>query len=66
MLIYLFVTGAFYFLLEGDALLKVVSIPTFLMAGVMLLFEILVQFLQAFVFVLLTASYIAGALADDH
>lgn len=66
MLIYLFVTGAFYFLLEGGALLKVVSIPTFFMAGVMLLFELLVQFLQAFVFALLTASYIAGALADDH
>ncbi len=66
MLIYLFVTGAFYFLLEGDVLLKLVSVPTFLMAGVMLIFELLVQFLQAFVFALLTASYIAGALADDH
>lgn len=66
MLIYLFVTGAFYFLLEGGMLLKLVSLPTFLMAGVMLCFELLVQFLQAFVFVLLTASYIAGALADDH
>ncbi|GAA3611491.1 F0F1 ATP synthase subunit A [Marihabitans asiaticum] len=66
MLIYLFVTGAFYFLIEGDILLKLVSLPTFLMAGVMLVFELLVQFLQAFVFALLTASYIAGALADDH
>lgn len=66
LLIYLFVTGAFYFLIEGDVLLKLVSVPTFLMAGVMLIFELLVQFLQAFVFTLLTASYIAGALADDH
>lgn len=67
MVIYLFVTAGAYFLLEADgALLKVMSVPTFLMAGVMILFEALVQFLQAFVFVLLAASYIAGALADDH
>ena len=32
----------------------------------MLIFELLVQFLQAFVFTLLAASYIAGAVADDH
>jgi F-type H+-transporting ATPase subunit a len=28
--------------------------------------EILVQFLQAYVFVLLNAMYIQGALADEH
>jgi F-type H+-transporting ATPase subunit a len=28
--------------------------------------EILVQFLQAYVFVLLNAMYISGALADEH
>ncbi|MGN7246504.1 F0F1 ATP synthase subunit A [Janibacter anophelis] len=66
MVIYLFVTAGAYFLLDGGVLLKVLSLPTFLMAGVMVLFEALVQFLQAFVFVLLTSSYIAGALADDH
>src|SRR5690606_39180770 len=66
MVIYLFVTGAFYFLLHGDGiLLQALSVPTFLMAGVMVLFEILVQFLQAFVFTLLAASYIAAAVADD-
>ncbi len=67
MVIALFVTGAFFFLLHGDGiLLRVLSLPTFLMAGVMLIFEILVQFLQAFVFALLAASYIAGAVAEDH
>lgn len=66
MLIYLFVTGGFYMLLEGGIGLKFAAVPTFLLAGVMLLFELLVQFLQAFVFALLTASYIAGAVADDH
>ena len=67
MVIYLFVTGAFYFLLHGDGILmQAMSVPTFIMAGAMLIFEILVQFLQAFVFTLLAASYIAGAVADDH
>jgi F-type H+-transporting ATPase subunit a len=32
----------------------------------MTLFEILVEFLQAYVFTLLSALYIGGALADDH
>ena len=67
MVIYLFVSGAFFFLLQGDGvLLRLLSLPTFLMAGVMLVFEILVQFLQAFVFALLAASYIAGAVAEEH
>ncbi len=67
MLIYLFVTAGAYFLLHGDGvLLRVLSLPTFAMAGVMVIFEALIQFLQAYVFTLLTASYIAGALADDH
>ncbi|WEV78341.1 F0F1 ATP synthase subunit A [Janibacter cremeus] len=67
MVIYLFVTGAFFFLLHGDGvLLRLLSLPTFAMAGVMVLFEILVQFLQAFVFALLAASYIAGAVAEEH
>ena len=30
------------------------------------LFELLVEFLQAYIFTLLTALYIAGALADEH
>jgi F-type H+-transporting ATPase subunit a len=32
----------------------------------MTLFEILVEFLQAYVFTLLAALYIAGAVADEH
>jgi F-type H+-transporting ATPase subunit a len=32
----------------------------------MTIFEILVEFLQAYIFTLLTALYIAGALADEH
>jgi F-type H+-transporting ATPase subunit a len=33
---------------------------------VMSFFEILIEFLQAYVFTLLAALYIAGALADEH
>ena len=36
------------------------------MAFVMTLFEVLVEFLQAYIFTLLAATYIAGALADEH
>ena len=30
------------------------------------LFEVIVAILQAYVFVILTASYVQGALADEH
>lgn len=66
MLILLLAGAAGYFLLEGDGIMRLMSVPTYLMAGAMFVFEMLIQFLQAFVFTLLAASYIAGALADDH
>ncbi|MGL5865322.1 MAG: F0F1 ATP synthase subunit A [Dermatophilaceae bacterium] len=65
MLIVLFVSAGAYFLAQGG-LLSAMSLPTFVMAAAMWLFEALVQFLQAYVFTLLAASYIAGAVADDH
>jgi F-type H+-transporting ATPase subunit a len=36
------------------------------MAIVMTLFEALIQLIQAYIFTLLAALYIAGALAEDH
>lgn len=65
MLIVLFVSAGAFFLTQG-VVFKLLAVPTFLMAAVMFVFEALVQFLQAYVFTLLSASYIAGALADDH
>ena len=65
MLIVLFVSAGAFFLTQGIAF-KLLSVPTFVMAAAMFVFEALVQFLQAYVFTLLAASYIAGALADDH
>jgi len=67
LLILLCVTGADYLLFESDK-------PGFWLAGVvtyfggfvMTIFEILVEFLQAYIFTLLSALYIAGSLAEEH
>jgi F-type H+-transporting ATPase subunit a len=67
MLLLVFILGGEYMLLHGSNLfINISSIGSFVMAVVMTFFEILVQFLQAYVFVLLTALYIAGSLADEH
>jgi F-type H+-transporting ATPase subunit a len=44
----------------------VAGVATFFGGFLMTIFEILVEFLQAYIFTLLTALYIAGSLADDH
>jgi F-type H+-transporting ATPase subunit a len=67
LLILLCVTGGEYLLFHSDN-------PAFWAAGVvtfaggllMTVFEILVEFLQAYIFTLLAALYIAGSLADEH
>jgi F-type H+-transporting ATPase subunit a len=66
LLLLLFALGGEHLLLEGEGLTKVLSIGPFAMSFVMTLFEILVEFLQAYIFTLLAALYIAGSLADEH
>ncbi len=66
MLLVVFIVGGYELMMNDSIGLKAVALPAFLMGFVMTLFEALVQFLQAYVFTLLTASYIGGALADDH
>lgn len=67
MLLLVFMLGGGYMLVESDSLfVNVSSIASFALAIVMTFFELLIQFLQAYVFVLLTALYIAGSLADEH
>jgi F-type H+-transporting ATPase subunit a len=39
---------------------------SFVMATVMILFELFVQAVQAYVFVLLACTYVQGALAEHH
>ena len=65
-LIVLFITGGWYMLTSGGILLPVAGAVTWVFGFVMTLFELLVEFLQAYVFTLLTALYIGGAIADDH
>jgi F-type H+-transporting ATPase subunit a len=64
-LIVLFITGGWYMLTSGG-LLVVAGGVTWVFAVVMTLFELLVEFLQAYVFTLLAALYIGGAIADEH
>jgi F-type H+-transporting ATPase subunit a len=65
-LIVLFITGGWYMLTSGGIILPAAGIVTWIFGFVMTLFELLVEFLQAYVFTLLTALYIAGAVADEH
>jgi F-type H+-transporting ATPase subunit a len=66
LLLVLFILGGEHMLLHGGPVLKVMSFGSFAMAIVMTFFELLVQFLQAYIFTLLAALYIAGSLADEH
>ncbi|MCE0763956.1 F0F1 ATP synthase subunit A [Pseudonocardia kujensis] len=67
LLLLLFTLGGEYMLFEaGDWQLKVLSPFAFLMAIVFTFFEAFVQVIQAYIFVMLTASYIGTVLADDH
>jgi len=66
LLLVLFIGGGEYMLRHGAFGVKIAGIGSLGMGFVMTVFEILVQVLQAYIFVLLTAIYIAGALADEH
>ena len=67
LLIAFFSAVAWWFLAEKlTALGAGVGLIGFVMTIVMTAFEIFVQALQAFIFTLLAASYIGGALHPDH
>lgn len=66
LLLAVFIVGGAELFMNDAVGLKLVAIPAWIMAFAMTLFEALVQFLQAYVFVLLAASYFGGALADEH
>ncbi len=66
LLLVLFIGGGEYLLLHGAGGLKVAGVGALGMGFVMTVFEILVQVLQAYIFTLLAALYIAGAVADEH
>ncbi|MFD1826215.1 MULTISPECIES: F0F1 ATP synthase subunit A [Mumia] len=67
LLLILFATGGAYLLLDsGNALYGVVGVLSFLLGIAVSFLELLVMFLQAYVFTLLTAMYIGEAIADEH
>lgn len=65
LLLLVFVLGGDY-LLHGVIGLKLISPFAFAIGIALTFFEFMVQCLQAYIFTLLTALYIAGALADEH
>jgi F-type H+-transporting ATPase subunit a len=65
-LLALCVVGGEYLLFDADGALKIAGVAAFAGGFVMTLFEGFVQFLQSYVFTLLSALYIAGALVDEH
>ncbi|MCI2239302.1 F0F1 ATP synthase subunit A [Paenibacillus sp. TRM 82003] len=66
MLILVLFLGGEHLLLHGEGLLPAAGVVSYLFGLVMSFFELLIQVLQAYIFVLLTATYIAGSLADEH
>jgi F-type H+-transporting ATPase subunit a len=65
LLLLVFILGGDH-LLHGVIGLKLISPFAFGVGIALTFFEFLVQCLQAYIFTLLTALYIAGALADEH
>jgi F-type H+-transporting ATPase subunit a len=65
LLLLVFILGGEH-LLSGVIGLKLVSPFAFIIGIAMTFFEFMVQILQAYIFTLLTALYIAGGLADEH
>ena len=65
LLLLVFFLGGDY-LLQGAIGLKLVAPFAFTLGIVLTFFEFMVQCLQAYIFTLLTAMFIAGALADEH
>lgn len=60
------ILGGEYLLVEKGGALAAVSVVPFAFSIILTFFEAFVQVLQAYVFVLLSALYIAGALAEEH
>jgi F-type H+-transporting ATPase subunit a len=65
LLLAIFAVGTVYLLTVGN--FSVIFAPvSFTMAVIMTFFELLVQVLQAYVFVVLTSTYISGAMSEEH
>jgi F-type H+-transporting ATPase subunit a len=65
LLLLVFIMGGDH-LIKGVIGLKIIAPFSFTLGIVMTFFEFMVQCLQAYIFTLLSALYIAGALSDEH
>ena len=65
MILLVFTLGGFA-MLNANALLFPVSLLSWLMTVALTFLEALIVILQAYIFVILTASYVQGALAEEH
>jgi F-type H+-transporting ATPase subunit a len=66
MILLVFTLGGFALLGANNWLFKPVSLVSWVMAIALTFLEALVIVLQSYVFVVLTSSYISGALAEEH
>ena len=67
LLLVLFAVGGEYLIIESPSLVNVFGgVLAWVMFFAVSVLELLVMFLQAYVFTLLTAMYVGGALADEH
>lgn len=66
LILLVFTAGGEFLLAEAAAGFKPVSVISFLFAIALTFVEALIQVLQAYIFALLSASYIGSALAEEH
>ena len=67
LLLILFTLGGAYMLTNDDSLLLTLLSPISFLAAILLTsFEALIEVLQAYIFVLLAALYIAEAASEEH
>jgi len=66
MILLVFTLGGFALLNAEAIFIKPISLLSWLMAIALTVLELLIAALQAYVFVILTSSYVQGALAEDH
>jgi F-type H+-transporting ATPase subunit a len=66
LMLLVFTLGGVAMLNASNIFIKGLSVTSFLMALVMTFFELMVIVLQAYVFTMLTAAYVQGALEEAH
>lgn len=66
LILLVFILGGFTMLQADNFLIQGMSIFSFLMAIAFTFFELFIMLLQAYIFTLLTALYMQGALSEEH